>query len=81
LSVCALKTDLESIGGLKALNISGCEGQARRGSILFRCKRTYSCAVSPRARINATEIRLAKQLRLLLLQPAKSREHIPLAAL
>src|SRR5262249_24106003 len=26
-----------------ALDISGCEGLARRGSILFRCERTYSC--------------------------------------
>src|SRR6516225_10178239 len=65
----------------KASDISGCEGQARRGSILFRCERTYSCAVTLRAEINAAESCLTKQRWLLLLQPAKNREHIGLAAL
>jgi hypothetical protein len=65
----------------KASDISGCEGQARRGSILFRCERTYSCAVTLRAKINAAESCLTKQRWLLLLQPAKNREHIGLAAL
>jgi len=65
----------------KASDISGCEGLARRGSILFRCERTYSCAVTLRAKINAAESCLTKQRWLLLLQPAKNREHISLAAL
>jgi hypothetical protein len=65
----------------KASDISGCEGLARRGSILFRCKRTYSCAVTLRAKINAAESCLTKQRWLLLLQPAKNSEHIGLAAL
>jgi hypothetical protein len=64
-----------------ALNISSFENSARRGSILFRCERTYSCAVTLRAKINAAESCLTKQCWLLLLQPAKNREYIGLAAL
>jgi uncharacterized protein YjbI with pentapeptide repeats len=45
----------------KASDLSGCEGQARRSSILFRCERTYSCAVTLRAKINAAESCLTKQ--------------------
>src|SRR5262249_47665495 len=63
-----------------ALNSSSFEGAAHRGSVLFRCERTYFRGVTLQPKINTLEGRLTKQCWLLFLQPAKDREHIGLAA-
>jgi hypothetical protein len=64
----------------KASDISGCEGHAAAASFSDANGPTRAL-VTLRAMINAAESCLTKQRWLLLLQPAKNREHISLAAL